>query len=76
MIDFSRHGTVAYLGLGTEVEEGALAAAIGSLLRDVERRRQMSERGRALVDGLGADRAAEAVLARQRTPLFGTEVPR
>ena len=57
MRDFARHGTVEYLGLGTEVEEAALAAAVGALLGDVGRRREMSARGRALVDGLGAARA-------------------
>jgi hypothetical protein len=37
---------------------------VGVLLADPARRRAMSERGRALVDGLGASRAAERVLAR------------
>jgi len=68
MRDFARHGTVEYLGLGTEVEEAALAAAVGALLGDVGRRREMSARGRALVDGLGAARAAEMVLERRGRP--------
>lgn len=59
---FARHGTVEYLGLGTDVEEAALAEAVGALLREVGRRREMSGRGRTLVDGLGAARAAELVL--------------
>ena len=78
MRDFARHGTVEYLGLGTEVEEATLAEAVGALLADLERRREMSARGRALVDGLGATRAAEVVLdrrARPRTP-EGQEAPR
>jgi len=78
MRDFARHGTVAYLGLGTEVEEAALAESVRALLADVERRREMSARGRALVDGLGATRAAEVVLDRRgrpRTP-EGQEAPR
>ena len=78
MREFARHGTVEYLGLGTEVEEAELAQAVRALLGDVERRRQMSGRGRALVDGLGAKRAAEKVLerrARSRTP-EGPEAPR
>jgi len=62
MLEFARHGTVEYLGLGTEVDEAALQAAVGSLLADVERRRAMSDRGHALVDGLGAARAAGLVL--------------
>jgi len=62
MLEFARHGTVEYLGLGTEVDEAAIAAAVTSLLGDVERRRSMSAKGQALVDGMGAARAAEVVL--------------
>jgi spore coat polysaccharide biosynthesis predicted glycosyltransferase SpsG/CMP-N-acetylneuraminic acid synthetase len=68
MRDFARHGTVAYLGLGTEVPEEALAAAVQDLLQDAGRRRAMSVRGRALVDGFGASRAAEVVLERRLAP--------
>ena len=59
---FAAHGTIEYLGLGTEIGEAAIAAATRGLLADPARRRQMSEKGRALVDGLGATRAAEVVL--------------
>jgi spore coat polysaccharide biosynthesis protein SpsF len=62
MAQFARHGTIEYLGLGTDVAEDALLGAVGALLRDAQRRRAMGERGRALVDGLGAARAAEVVL--------------
>jgi spore coat polysaccharide biosynthesis predicted glycosyltransferase SpsG len=65
MRDFARHGTVRYLGLGTEVDEASLATAVDALLKDVESRRVMSARGRALVDGFGAARAAEVVLERR-----------
>ena len=76
MRQFAEGGTVEYLGLGTEVAEARLLAAVEALLHDVERRREMSRRGRALVDGLGASRAAELVLdnaerhgsAREGTP--------
>ena len=68
MRDFAGHGTVEYLGLGTEVDETALASAVRTLLADPERRRAMSARGRALVDGFGAMRAAEAVLERRGRP--------
>ncbi|HEY7412277.1 MAG TPA: hypothetical protein VII13_16130 [Vicinamibacteria bacterium] len=61
---FAGHGTIEYLGLGTEVDDDRLAQVVGVLLADPARRRAMSERGRALVDGLGASRAAERVLAR------------
>jgi hypothetical protein len=66
MREFARHGTVEYLGLGTEVEEDQVASAVESLLSGADRRREMSARGRALVDGLGASRAAEAVLERRK----------
>jgi len=62
------------------VLDGLAAASRAGEARagDVDRRRQMSARGRALVDGLGAKRAAEKVLerrARPRTP-EGQEAPR
>lgn len=62
MQEFSRHGTVRYLGLGPEVAEVELAREVEGLLRDLPARREMSERGRALVDGWGATRAADLVL--------------
>jgi spore coat polysaccharide biosynthesis predicted glycosyltransferase SpsG/CMP-N-acetylneuraminic acid synthetase len=62
MREFSRLGTIEYLGLGTVVSEQVLLAAVTALLGDVPRRREMSARGRALVDGQGASRAAELVL--------------
>jgi spore coat polysaccharide biosynthesis predicted glycosyltransferase SpsG len=74
MLEFARHGTVEYLGLGTEVDEARLLSAVESLLKDVKRRGEMSERGRALVDGLGAARAAGLVLEsvdRQRETVGG-----
>jgi CMP-N-acetylneuraminic acid synthetase/spore coat polysaccharide biosynthesis predicted glycosyltransferase SpsG len=66
MRDFARHGTVRYLGLGPDVPDDDLFATVDGLLRDAAQRREMSARGRALVDGLGAARAAEAVLANHR----------
>jgi spore coat polysaccharide biosynthesis predicted glycosyltransferase SpsG/CMP-N-acetylneuraminic acid synthetase len=68
MREFAKSGTVVYLGLGVEVAEDTIAAAVDALLRDADRRRAMSARGRALVDGYGAARAAEAVLERRKTP--------
>jgi spore coat polysaccharide biosynthesis predicted glycosyltransferase SpsG/CMP-N-acetylneuraminic acid synthetase len=62
MREFSRHGTVEYLGLGVDVEELAIASAVARLLQDAPRRRDMSARGRTLVDGWGAVRAADLVL--------------
>ena len=47
---------------------GGSLRLVDALLRDPARRRSMSERGRALVDGFGAARAAEAVLERRKAP--------
>jgi spore coat polysaccharide biosynthesis predicted glycosyltransferase SpsG len=69
MRDFARHGTVRYLGLGPDVGEESLRAAVEELLRDAPQRRAMSARGPRLVDGEGAARAAEAVLdSHRRSP--------
>jgi spore coat polysaccharide biosynthesis predicted glycosyltransferase SpsG/CMP-N-acetylneuraminic acid synthetase len=66
MRGFAKNGTVQYLGLGSEVGEAALRQAILELLQDAPRRRSMSQRGRALVDGMGALRTAELVLDEER----------
>ncbi len=63
---FARHGTIEYLGLGADLPVAELGAAALRLLQDAARRREMSARGQALVDGLGALRAAEVVLANAR----------
>jgi spore coat polysaccharide biosynthesis predicted glycosyltransferase SpsG len=59
---FAHHGTVDYLGLGSDVAEATITRAVSDLLADLPRRRMMSEKGRTLVDGMGAARAAELVL--------------
>jgi spore coat polysaccharide biosynthesis protein SpsF len=66
MREFARYGTIEYLGLGTEVAEEGITAAVRALLFDAERRREMSRRGRELVDGLGASRAADVILDRRQ----------
>jgi spore coat polysaccharide biosynthesis predicted glycosyltransferase SpsG/CMP-N-acetylneuraminic acid synthetase len=71
MREFARYGTVEYLGLGTEIGEDAIGSAVRSLLDDVERRTQMSRRGRALVDGLGAARTAVVILDRRQRARAG-----
>ncbi len=62
MREFSRFGTIEYLGLGVDVLESAVLEAVRRILLDKARRAAMSERGRSLVDGYGAARAAEIVL--------------
>ena len=62
MREFSRFGTIEYLGLGVDVDETTILDAVRQILSDQGRRRAMSVKGRALVDGYGAARAAEIVL--------------
>jgi len=62
MREFSRFGTIEYLGLGVDVDEAAVLEAVRRILADTARRAAMSAKGRALVDGYGAARAAEIVL--------------
>ena len=69
MREFARHGTVEYLGLGTEADEASVLGAVRALLEDVESRRAMSGRGNALVAGLGAARAAGLVLESAHRPV-------
>jgi spore coat polysaccharide biosynthesis predicted glycosyltransferase SpsG len=45
------------------LKEDVLAATVAQLVRDPERRRIMSEKGRVLVDGGGAERVVEALKA-------------
>ncbi len=56
-------GVAVDLGWHADVTEDRLAAEIGRLARDEARRAAMAERGRALVDGEGADRVAAAIAA-------------
>ena len=62
MREFSRFGTIEYLGLGVDVEEAAVLETVRRILTDAAKRRAMSDRGRSLVDGYGAARAASIVL--------------
>jgi CMP-N-acetylneuraminic acid synthetase/spore coat polysaccharide biosynthesis predicted glycosyltransferase SpsG len=66
MREFARYGTIEYLGLGSDVAEDRITGAVRALLLDTARRREMSRRGRELVDGLGASRAAEVILDRRQ----------
>jgi spore coat polysaccharide biosynthesis predicted glycosyltransferase SpsG len=64
---FARRGSVEFLGLGTAVSEAEIALRARALLLDAAARRRMSESGRSMVDGLGAQRTAELVLGSART---------
>ena len=64
-----RAGGVFNLGWYTEVSIAQLASILGGLLKNPGSRRQMSQRGRELVDGLGAERVVEALWAQSYSDL-------
>lgn len=72
MEKFSRYGSVVHLGLGPDVADETLRAAVRELLTDREKRRRMSEAGTRLVDARGAARVARVMeLASGRGPANG-----
>jgi UDP-2,4-diacetamido-2,4,6-trideoxy-beta-L-altropyranose hydrolase len=57
------HGVVHNLGWHTALTEDRIGEALGDLALDPAARRQMSLRGRQLVDGLGGRRVVEVLLS-------------
>ena len=60
-------GAAINLNWHDEVSTGQLAEALSDLLKSGGQRRQMSEMGKSLVDGLGAARVAEALQVGTKT---------
>jgi spore coat polysaccharide biosynthesis predicted glycosyltransferase SpsG len=60
---FQATGAAQYAGRLDRLDAQALAGDIGALQHDERKRQAMSENGRQLIDGRGADRVARAVLA-------------
>ncbi len=60
--ELEREGVVVNLGLGKVVSEEKISNAVESLLRDKNLRQKMSTKGKKLVDGKGAKRAANLIL--------------
>jgi len=56
-----QQGVAVNLGWVGQVTEDRIAITTETLLRDATQRRKMSENGRRLVDGLGAERVAKAM---------------
>ncbi len=54
-------GLAGLLGFHTDVTAERVAAAVSELRREPDRARQFAERGRAAVDGRGAERVCEAL---------------
>jgi spore coat polysaccharide biosynthesis predicted glycosyltransferase SpsG len=71
METFAREGSIAYLGLGTEVGDAVIRSTARDMLGDAARRRVMSEAGRKLVDARGTQRAAKVVISTPRGPAMG-----
>jgi spore coat polysaccharide biosynthesis predicted glycosyltransferase SpsG len=59
---FAATGAARYLGDGRELDPAAIGEAVAALMADEPARIVMTSRGRAAVDGQGADRIASAVL--------------
>ena len=57
------HGIAISLGWHHLVQPSETAAALSALADDPGKRREMSSRGRALIDGRGADRVVNAMLS-------------
>ncbi len=60
--DLRQRGMVADLGWDRDLAVERCSSELGALMADGERRRRMSEVGRELVDGAGAERVAAALL--------------
>lgn len=54
--EFAQLGSTVYLGYGRPLETALIAQQVERLLGDATLRNQMSQRGKALVDGRGIDR--------------------
>jgi hypothetical protein len=60
---FAATGAARYLGDGRTIDPGEVATTVAALMADDPARAAMADRGRAIVDGRGAERIAAAVLA-------------
>lgn len=63
-MELHRQGYAKYLGSGSTLTPGTLAAELSELLAARDGRRKMAERCRKLVDGRGAERVAAAMIER------------
>jgi len=60
--ELDRQGSSLYAGDARQVDVERLAAVVADLIRDERRLRKMSERGLALIDGLGSERVRRELL--------------
>ena len=57
-----QHGVAINLGRSDQVDTSDVSTALRSIVSDRDRRRAMNRRGRALVDGHGAERVVRALV--------------
>jgi len=62
----ARSGIALILGTLEEVSPACIAEALKELIRDEERRNEMANRSRAIVDGLGAERVVTSLMTNER----------
>jgi len=60
-LSFSRAGTAKYLGVIHNIQDSYLKDSIVEILGSYPGRRSMSEKGKSLIDGLGAARIIDAI---------------
>lgn len=56
-------GAATYLGSPGEIEDQVISETLNTLIFDLQKRKAMNSAGRGLIDGKGAERIADAVLA-------------
>ena len=61
---FARGGSMMHLGLFSSISAAAMQSAVRELMKNQKLRLGMAQRGQDLVDGKGADRVAQLLLAR------------
>lgn len=61
---FAQGGSLLHLGLFSSISEAQIQNAVSDLLHDPQGRLRMAQRGQALVDGKGAERVANLLLAK------------
>jgi len=61
---FARGGSLMHSGLFSSISAAQIQSAVRELMNDHQLRLEMAQRGQALVDGKGAERAAKVLLAR------------
>ncbi len=59
--EFQRLGSVISMGMHTDISDGKISEKLQELITGQELRRKMSENGKSITDGKGAERAAKII---------------